>query len=41
MDLRLIHDATFNGIIFVEVFTWMRIIFLFFILKKFYILQLA
>jgi hypothetical protein len=34
MDLRLIHDATFNGIIFVEVITWMRIIFLFFYLKK-------
>jgi hypothetical protein len=42
MDLRLIHDATFNGIIFVEVFTHMRIIFLFFYFKKkFYILQLA
>ena len=34
MDLRLIHDATFYGIIFVEVFTRMGIIFLFFYLKK-------
>jgi hypothetical protein len=33
-DLRLIHDATFNGIIFVEVFTRMSIIFLFFYFKK-------
>jgi hypothetical protein len=34
MDHRLIHDLTFNGIIFVEVYTRLRIIFLFFYFKK-------